>query len=596
MLQKLPPVIQKIIRGFNNETDLSRYVSHIVISVILGIAAGAGAVLFHFLLEKMRQFFEPGHFTGLFNVSGNYIFIIPVIGGIVLVVLTRMFSNIASERGVISSIRALVINNGFIPLKVTLFHLVTPIIAIGTGHPLGPEGPAAKLGSGIGSFMSQVFRLEKSGMKMYTAAGAGAAISAVFNAPITGVFFGIEVMLLNDSKNQALSALIVSSVVADIVSRAFLGNQHIISIPSGGLGSLGEYHFFLLMGIVSGLVSIFYFRIKKSSGILFNDKMKNWNEYTKLIPVCIIFGIVLMKYYQLFGLGYDMINEVLSGKFTLQTVLVLLFLKTVFLALFLAAGSYGGTFAPALGIGVLLGFSFATVCNSLAGTNLDPVTFALVGMGGMLAGLNSVPLASIMLVFEITNDYKFILPLMLVSIISYLVSTYYNKGTIYARGLQDFGIDVSRRSEVDILGKIRVKDLMSSDFTSVNYKTPFSKVMEELLKSEYGDVVVVDSEMRSFGVISLRDIRQVLLSNELVELLIAQDIVSPAPPVTLDDPVSLAVQKLEEYDMENVPVIENRESQKVIGFLSHHDIIQAYNRMLREWEEDQLFLYGKSFD
>lgn len=272
--------------------------------------------------------------------------------------------------------------DGNLSARATLFQAIAPVLSIGTGAPLGPEGPAARLGSGIGSMMSRLFNLQIHNMKMYTAAGAGAAISAVFNAPITGVFFGIEVILLNDMKNQALSALIVSSVVADIVSRAVLGNSHIIQLPAYDLGGLSTYPLYILMGIVCGLFALLYFKTNNLAGTLLDKKLKIKNEYLRLVPLSLLFGIVLINYYHLFGIGYGTIHEVLNNALDLKTVLILLFLKIVFVALFLKAGAYGGTFAPSLLIGVLLGFSFARIGTMLTGIYMDPVSFAIVAMGG----------------------------------------------------------------------------------------------------------------------------------------------------------------------------------------------------------------------
>lgn len=587
---------QRLVSDVYFKTEISHYISHIVISIILGLAAGVCAVFFHYLLASMVNFFSPENFYRIFNLHSYYIIFVPVAGGIIIATMTRYFPGISKERGVLSVIRSLILNNGYIPIKITLFHFLAPVIAIGTGAPLGPEGPAAKLGSGIGSFMSQVFRLNKREMKMYTAAGAGAAIAAIFNAPIAGVFFGIEVVLMNDLKNQALSALILSSVVADVISRALLGNVHLFTVPHYQMAIFNESPAFLVLGILCGVVSLMYFGFKKYTHTLLIEKLKIRNEYLLLIPVAFVFGIILIWYYQLFGLGYDMVNDVINLRITsVNTIAVLLVMKIVFLALFINARSYGGTFAPSLGIGVLLGHLFAVVVNYAFNMNLNPITYSLVGMGGMLAGMNSIPLTSIMLVFEITGDYKFILPLMVVSILSYLVTIYYNKGTIYTNELLEAGIDVSTRGEIDILGRINVRELMNKNFEKVNYRMPFKKLLDVLLNSSYGDAVVVNDNDELMGIVSFRDVREAIMSHELVDLLIAGDIASPVPTVLETEKVSDAMQKIEKFDLEVIPVIRAVDHRMIAGLLSYQDIIQAYNKQLEEWETDQFIVdyYGK---
>ena len=578
---------QRGLRARYTSTDISKYISHIVFSVVLGLLAGAGAVAFHSMLEGTRHFFEFFNLRSYLGVDVNLVFVFPVVGALIVAAMTRYLPALARERDVTSVIKAVLLRNGFIPFRVTLFHFFAPIISIGSGAPLGPEGPAAKMGSGLGSLMSQFFRLNQREMRMYTVAGAGAAIAAVFNAPIAGVFFGIEVILLNDLKNQAMSALVISSVVADVFSRAVHGNKHVFRIPQYVTGEVGEFPYFLMLAILCGVVSLLFFQLRRASGFLLIKKLGLRNEFIRLLPVAALFGIALLHFHELYGIGYNTINEVLNRHHSLAFVLALLFLKLVFMALFLEAGYYGGTFAPSLMIGVLMGHSFALTLNSLFALSLDPVAFALVGMGGVLAGINSIPLTSILLVFEVTGDYHFILPLMFVSIISYLVVIYVNRGSTYALELLKEGIDVSRRGEMDLLGKIKVKELRKADFDTVSHRTPFAKLSKILMHSTYGDVFVLDDRKELAGVISLRQVRQAILSNELTDLLIAGDVIDEVPVVTEDDPVSLAMQKIEEYDLETIPVLKSENERIVTGVLTHRDIIQAYNRLLDVWATDQ---------
>lgn len=583
----------KKLKNIYIQSEISRYIFHIILSILLGILSGIGAILFHYLLENMRLFFHPDNFTKSFNINFYFIFIVPAIGALVVCLLSEFFKDVAEDRGVAGVIKSIIIKNGYIPIKTTIFHFFAPIISIGTGAPLGPEGPAAKMGSGIGSFMSRSFRLNKKDMKMYTAAGAGAAISAIFNAPIAGVFFGIEVILMNDLKNQALSALIISCVVSDILSRSVLGVSHIMNIPAYSHDIISHFPFIILMGIMCGVVSMIYFWIKKETKIIIDEKLKLKNIYLKLVPLSLIFGVIIIKYYDLFGIGYKTIDKVINSGLMIDTVIVLLVLKIIFLALFINAGAYGGTFAPSLSIGVMLGFVFAYFMNFVFNAGLDPVVFSLIGMGGVLAGINSIPLTSILLVFELTNDYKFILPLMLTSIMAYLVTIYYNKGTIYVMELLKSGIDVTKRGEVDLLGRIKVRDLVIREFDTVSYRMPFKDLVNVLLKSSLGYAVVVDDNDCVIGVLSLNDIRQAIISDYLTDVIIAGDITSSVPDVTEEDKVSWALRQMELYELECIPVICSDDRNKIAGIITHRDIAQAYNTLLENWETDQFLINYK---
>jgi len=569
------------------ESEIFRYITHILLSILLGLLAGGGAILFHFLLEHMRFIFKGQSLKLFTNTPDLFIFFIPLLGGIITSFMTLFLPEIAARKGILTVIKSIILKKGFIPVKETIFHLFAPIISIGTGAPLGPEGPAAKIGSGIGSYMSQVLNLSKDDMIMYTTAGAGAAISAAFNAPIAGVFFGIEVILLNDLRNRALSALIISSVVADILSRAYLGNARVFAIPHYNVGDIYSYPFYIGLAVLCGITALMYFKLSDSFGFLLNVKLKIFNPFLRLLPIAILFGFALLWYDELFGIGYNLINSIISGQLEFQDLIVILGLKLIFLVLFIQAGAFGGTFAPSLSIGALLGYAYAVFMNILFGIHLDPTAFALVGMGGVLSGINCIPLTSILLVFEVTSDYKFILPLMLASIISYLVIIYFKKGNIYTIALMHENIDMSKRGELDILSKINAGVILRKDMDVVDYRMPFKELLRIIINAKYGDVFVVDRDKKLMGIITLKDVRQALMNNDLVELLIAHDLIVQVPVIKESDPLTLAISKIKQMDIENIPVVSDESDDYLIGIITYKDIMQSYNKMLDEADHSE---------
>jgi len=582
-----PAFLRNSFSGMHIDSNISRYVIQILFAVMVGALAGLGALFFHYMVEEMRIFFNSGPFQAGPNKTTWLIALVPVGGAIVIAGATAMFPDTAKEKGVVSVIKALLIKNGVIPLKNTLFHMFVSVLSIGTGAPLGPEGPVAKIGSGVGSALSRWFALNRETVKVYTAAGAGAAISAVFNAPIAGVFFAIEIILLNDLKNEALSFLIISSIVADIISRAVLGNEPIFTFPDYQTIHFFDFPWFLLLALLCGLLSLLYFGTSKTIKHLLDDVLSIKNPFMRLLPVAVLFGIILLRFNDIFGIGYTTMEKVLNNGLPPSEVAWLMILRILFLALFLQAGAYGGTFAPAIGIGAMFGFLFATTVNSLTGASLDPVAFSLVAMGGMLAGINSIPLTSIMLVFELTRDFRIILPLMAASIVAYIVVTYIKGRTVYAQALLEEGIDIEAMGEVDLLGKIRVNRLMIPEVDTVSYRMPFNVLLQKLLRSAYGEVCVVDDNNKLMGVISLKGVRQALITNELVDLLVAADLVTPVQAVTPADTVSTALRNIKKYDIENIPVVKSTTDNEPVGILRHHDILDAYNAMLEEWETDR---------
>ncbi len=582
------------IRNYYTESEIYRYISHIVLSILLGLFAGGGAILFHYLLESMRFFAGKRPFGTGGLLSSYYIIFVPVIGALATSTMTFFLPEIAARKGVLSVIKSIILAKGFIPVKETIFHLFAPIISIGTGVPLGPEGPAAKIGSGLGSYMAQLFHLSKNDMIMYTAAGAGAAISAAFNAPIAGVFFGIEVILLNDLRNRALSALIISSVVADILSRAYLGNVRVFIVPHYEVGDIYSYPFYILLAVLCGIAAMSFFKVSDFAGYLLDEKLKIKNPFLRVVPVAVVFGFVLYHYADIYGIGYSLVSSILAGQLAIRTVVALLFLKVIFLAVFVKAGAFGGTFAPSLGIGALLGFSTATFINHTLNMNLDPTAFALVGMGGVLSGINCIPLTSILLVFEVTNDYKFILPLMLASVISYLVVIYFKNGNIYTIELMHDNIDMSKRGELDVLGKIKAGAILRSDMDTVSNRTPFTSLLKTIINAKYGDVFVTDDNNQFLGIITLKDVRQALADNDLVDLLIAHDLIISVPVVSINDPLTLVAEKIKLYDIENIPVVSDSPENRLTGIITYKDIIQSYTQMLNEAEGTELLTKKRS--
>jgi len=361
----------------------------------------------------------------------------------------------------------------------------------------------------------------------------------------------------------------------------------VFTIPHYEVGDLYSYPFYIGLAVLCGITALIYFKLSDSFGFLLNEKLKLFNPFLRLLPITILFGFALLRYEDLFGIGYNLINNVLAGDMMFRTLIMLFALKLIFLVLFVQAGAFGGTFAPSLGIGALLGFAFALFVNKIFGIHLDPTAFALVGMGGVLSGINCIPLTSILLVFEVTNDYKFILPLMLASIVSYLVIIYYKKGNIYTIALMNENIDMSKRGELDVLSKINAGMILKKDMDIVDYRMPFKELLRIIINAKYGDVFVVDAEKKLQGIITLKDVRQALMNNDLVELLIAQDLIVQVPAVRESDPLTLAISKIKQYDIENIPVVSDSAEENLAGIITYKDIIQSYNRMLDEAEHSE---------
>ena len=215
-------------------------------------------------------------------------------------------------------------------------------------------------------------------------------------------------------------------------------------------------------------------------------------------------------------------------------------------------------------------------------------------MGGVLAGINSIPLTAILLVFEMTNDYRFILPLMLVSIISYLVILYRKKMNIYCKELMDENIDVSKRGEIDILRKIEAETILLTDMDVVSYRMPFRELLGVILNAKYGDIFVIDKNNRFLGLITLKNVRHALMDNDLADLLIANDLIMDVPVISRKEPLSSAIEKIQQYDIENIPVVNPENNNELVGIITRKEMFEMYNRLVDNIEETEYLTASSS--
>lgn len=569
--------------SFLKGRDLKKYFIHIALSVLLGAASGAGAVLFHILLAQGKTLSLV--LTKTFSMYA--VILLPVIGSIFIVLMVKFFPKLAGEKGVLSVIKAIIRNNGYISFKTTVYNFTGALVSIGTGAPLGPEAPSAQIGCGIGSFLSRKMKLTASDVRMYTAAAGGAAVAAVFNAPIAGVFFGVEVLLLNDMKNNALSSLVIACVTSDLVSRNLMGNERVFSFPPFAQAQLSDYPYLVLLGIMCGFYALVYSRLSAGLGSL----LSRFPRRIIILPlVALIFGFVLVRMPHLYGVGYETISLTANAGFSLWTLILIFALKSLFVMAFLAAGGYGGTFAPSLILGAVGGYIFSLVCSSYFGLSPNHALFCIAGMAGMLAGMNSVPLTAIMLVFEMTNDYSLVLPLMICSMISYLFTLIRNRYSIYTLALLESGIDVTRKGETDVLGSVEVRNLRILPPMTVRRNTRFDTLIKAVLTAEEGTVFVTDDANRLCGIISLSGIRQTLSGGGMETLFIASDLMTPYAAVTPASSISEAAEAAERCQTPLIPVVDSLSSLVIIGAISQHAIITAYNDQVERNDSDEFLI------
>jgi CIC family chloride channel protein len=554
------------------------YTSFTFLSIITGAVVGLATVLFHNSIEFFNEFFFEQTAGGLYFLGAAAVIALPAIGMFIQSLMIIIAPDIASKKGVAEVIKSVATRGGRIPLRNTVFHFLAPVISIGSGNTMGPEAPAAQLGGGVANKLAHLFNLSDSRKRVFTAAGSGAAIAAIFNTPLGGIFFALEIILLNEFKTETFSALILATVTSSSISRIFLGNKSVFIFQSPDLGGYHHLYLYALLGIIAGLISLLFIRYSNALDTLFNKKiLKKYPQWIVMTAVGLLMGVCGYYYKEIFGIGYIGINNILANLLSWKTVLVLLALKLFLVPLILNSGGFGGVFAPSLFIGACLGYLYAVGLNYFFGFQFDTTAFILVSMGAVLGGINSIPISAILIIFEMTKDYSFILPLMLAVVASTMVMQISLKKSVHEKHLEKQGYRLAQSKEVLLLRTITVQQVMHKDIVLIPEDTPLPKVLSALIDSKHSTFYTVDKDGNIAGRITISDIRPIITEYEHIrEVLVAKDISSKDIIIVSEtDDLDYVMKLFENKDCDEFPVASNN---KIIGIIRRQDVIAAYNR------------------
>ena len=560
---------------------LPDYTTFSIFAVIIGAVAGLASVFFHDSIEFFNRIFFEQTAEGLFFLGAAAVIVLPAIGMLIQSLMIKITPDIAEKKGVSEVIKSVVLRGGYIPLRTTVFHFLAPVICIGSGGTVGPEGPAAQLGGGVSSKLSQLVGLSDNRRRVFTAAGSGAAIAAIFNTPLGGVFFALEIILLNDFNAPTLSALILASVTASAISRIFLGTESVFTFGTPDIGSYSYIYMYALLGILAGLFSILFIRYSSSIGRTFRKKILNKGipQWLIMTTIGLLVGVSGFYFKDIFGIGYSGINHILAGKLVWKVVLILFLLKFLLVPLILNSGGFGGVFAPSLFMGACLGFLFATLLNYLFGINLDTTTYILVGMGAMLGGINTIPITAIMIIFEMTQEYSFILPLMLAVIISTTISRLVLKGSVHVKHLEEQGYQITEGRESNVLKSIFIKDVKLDQIELVPEKTKLPVLIEKMIQSPSNSFYTVNDKNEITGTITETELRPIMTEYENVkDFFVASDVADPQVIfLKQSDDLDYVSRLFTKLNVDNIPVIED-DTKKILGAINRQEILSIYNR------------------
>ena len=442
-----------------------------VVAVLVGVGSGLGAVVFRYLiyfvtwLATGHDEFGQAGYTGSAHLPWlglGFFVLIPVVGGLVYGPLIYRFAREARGHGVPEVMVAVAENGGRIRPQVSIVKALASALCIGTGGSVGREGPIVQIGSALASAFGQWTRMPENRMRILVACGAGGGIAATFNAPITGVFFGVEI-ILREFSVDAMFTVMLSAMLADAVAIPFLGDKPFLSgFPSGiALHDPRNYLLIAVLAVAAGLVGLLFKTVVYKMEDLWDLVWKGRPEWARPAIGGVLLGLVLLAVPQLYGVGYPVMYKAVAGNYALWFLLALAAGKILACSLTLGIGGSGGVFAPSLFVGVTSGMAFGEIADHLIGPGAGPpALYAVVAMGAVFTAAARAPLTSVASVVEMSGDYTLTLPVMLAVAIATATSRALSYGTIYTTKLLRRGADIDRAAPWRAFGDLKAADAM----------------------------------------------------------------------------------------------------------------------------------------
>jgi CIC family chloride channel protein len=569
-------------------------------ALIVGAGTGLGAVIFIELIALVqRVFFEGGE--ALLGFAGRVIFILaPAVGGLLAGPIIAYFAREAKGHGVPEVMQAIAVQGGRIRPRVVLAKVVASALCIGSGGSAGREGPIVQVGAALGSSFGQWFHLSEARIRNLVACGAAAGIAATFNAPIAGVIFAMEI-ILGELRLGDMGNVVISAVTASTLARMFLGDRPAFSIPKYEIHTPWEILLYAFLGVLAGLVAVGF--IKMLYGIEARFDRARMPEALKpavgglmlgglafFYPMILGLGFVpeeesllglplAANIPHIFGSGFPVIEASLLGELSIGLLVALMILKPLATSLTLGSGNSGGVFAPLLFTGAALGGAFGLLVEKLApGATAGPGAFAIVGMAAVFAGAAHAPFTGFLIVFEMTDDYRLIIPLMAGVIVSHLVSERLSRDSIYTLKLTLRGIRLQSGRDIDAMESVQVGEVMVRRPATVPPSLPIAQLASEFLRTGRHGFPVLSDDGTLLGVVSLEDYRRAVTAFEDQTSLLVGDIATRhMVTVYPDETVGTALRRMAPRDLSRLPVVDRRNPRHLVGVVRRNDIVRAYD-------------------
>lgn len=562
----------------------------LIVSGLIGMVAGIAAVILKTTVHNIQQVLESG-----LDIAGvNYLYLFyPLIGIFITAAIARYFLKEKLGHGITSVLYRISKQSSIIEPVKMYSRMITSAITVGLGGSVGLEAPIVVTGSAIGSNVGQLFHLDYKKRTILIGCGSAAAISAIFNSPIAGVIFAIEV-LLTDVTIAKFIPLLIASVSGSLISTILLGDEILFSFSLTDPFMASDVPFYILLGLFSGIISLYFsrllFKVERTIGEVKND-------FTRAFIGGLSLAIVILTFPPIYGEGYETIKLLLNGQeqeiflrsffysFSDNVVVLLLFLFAIILvkplatALTIGSGGSGGIFAPSLFIGGVTGYFTATVLNTIfPEAQISTSNFTLVGMCGIMSGVLHAPLTAIFLIAEITSGYTLFVPLMLVSALSFSTISYFEKYSIYTKRLIEKGDLIPHDKDKQVLSLINLKKIIEKDLAIIGPEATLGDLVKQVRKSKRNIFPVVNDQNELLGIVTLDDIREIMFDSEKQEnILVTAIMQQPPESVSTHEKMQSVMGKFEITQAWNLPVIDDG---KYLGFVSKSRIFNAYRQKL----------------
>ncbi len=562
-----------------------------VVGVLSALAAFALKHLIHFIQHLLTGGFDPHTFNWLYLVY-------PVIGIFITGLFIRKVVRDDISHGVTKVLYAISCRQGKIRRHNSWSSLIASGITIGFGGSVGAESPIVMTGSAIGSNLGSFFKMEKKVMMLLIGCGAAGAVSGIFKAPIAGLVFTLEVLML-DLTMSSLLPLLISSVTAATLSYILMGTEPMFEFHMDDAFNLARVPNVIMLGLLCGIVSLYFTKVTTAIEKWFK---KIPNPYYRLLIGGGVLSVLIFLFPPLYGEGYDTITELINGtsdniildnslfyghaRFILLYMFLIILFKAVASTVTNCGGGCGGIFAPSLFLGCVTGYLFASLCNSLGiGVAVSDQNFALFGMAAIMSGVFHAPLTGVFLIAELTGGYALFLPLMIVSVCSYLTVRIFDKNNIYAVRLAQRGELITHHKDQAVLTILKVGDVVERNFLKVSPDMDLGALTAVIAKGKRNIFPVVDAGNHLVGILHLDDIRHIMFRQELYHRYNVATFMRDVPTrLSIEEPMEAVMRKFEETGAWNLPVEDV--SGEYVGFISKSAIFTAYRKTLLEFTSD----------